>query len=90
MTRTYNLEIQTRPDMGTIKGMITSGRTDRDIIIAINENLSEAEQAASFMHEALHLFKADLDRTGANIGQIENETDKLLKDAARIILDEPA
>lgn len=88
--RTLTLKIAVCDDVpGILHGCITDS-PDGAIVIAVNAADTPERQLASFLHEAAHLFRADLDRAGESADQIEAETDQLLRAAAQIILDEPA
>ena len=85
----YKLEIRTDDRMPSeMGGMLSSinGWT----IISINANNGPVEQLASFIHEACHLWRGDLDkgRSGQTAAEIETDSMTALTEACRYILDE--
>ena len=87
-TKQYNLQIITVDELPkTIRGMITDAADGRTII-AVNGKLTRSEQLAAFLHEAVHLFRGDLDRKDLTAAEIEDQARQDLADAMEHIMGE--
>lgn len=67
-----NVYYITFPGNGSIRGASRRNR-DGSFDIFIHKELSEAERLKTFLHEASHIFRGDLDG-GKNVDEIEAET----------------
>lgn len=87
-TKDYQLQIITVDELPkTIRGMITDAADGRTII-AVNGKLTRSEQLAAFLHEAVHLFRGDLDRKDLTAAEIEDQARQDLADAMVHIMGE--
>ena len=85
--RSYKLEIRTDdrmpPEMG---GMLSQFKSWT--ILNINANYGPVEQLASALHEFVHLWRDDLERSGQTAAEIEAEAESDLIEACKWILAE--
>ena len=80
---TINLHHTTTPS--AVGGMITKDGENQYTII-INENRSQIGQLASFLHEMVHVYNNDFDKS--DVAEIEAETNKQLIEALEYLVNE--
>jgi len=68
----------------TIQGACTLDKRDGKIIVALNADLTEDEQAAAFLHEMLHLYHGDLNKENTTAREIEEERQEEMQRLLRI------
>lgn len=78
------IELATEPMAGNIHGGITGDPATDQYIILINSNDTEQRQAATFLHECLHIWHRD-HATSAPVDQIERERHAEIKELLRVL-----
>ena len=78
------IEVATEPMAGTIHGGITGDPAADQYIILINANDTEQRQAATFLHECLHIWHRD-HATPARVDQLEGERHAEIKELLRVL-----
>lgn len=53
--------------------------------IALNEDDTEVQNLAAFLHEMTHIFNHDFDREGESVDRIEKRTRRLLRQALELL-----
>lgn len=86
--RKYNLYIRRDPEAPEGFGGMISHIGSKTVIF-VNANDSPVEQLSNFLHEATHLWRDDLNRSGQmSAAEIEEACDADLTAACRFILEE--
>lgn len=85
--RQYKLEIRKDPMMPEEMGAMLT-QVNGWHVITINGNDGPVEELASFLHEACHLWRRDLERSGQTAAEIEAEAESDLIAACKFILAE--